>query len=159
MEQAVRALAVGERRLECIGALGQSVLDDRLHAHLAEGAARLLVGQDLLKADHVAGEVRQILLRRVDHRQPLVELGDGFMRLARRVVEVGAHLVGHAVEPLVDGPRQLAVTADADLGQGLQPHLELAHLSVAGGRFALAPAHMHDEDDGEQQQRKDAQAR
>ena len=50
MQQAVRPLAVGERRLERVGALGQAVLDDGLHAHLAERAARLLVGKDLLQA-------------------------------------------------------------------------------------------------------------
>ena len=77
MQQAVGPLAVRERRLEGVGALGQAVLDDGLHAHLAEGAARLLVGEDLLKRDHVGGKLGQVLLRRVDHGEPLVELGDG----------------------------------------------------------------------------------
>ena len=53
MQQAVGTLAVGERGLEGEGALWQAVLDDGLHAHLTEGAARLLVGEDLLQADHV----------------------------------------------------------------------------------------------------------
>ena len=62
---------------------GQAVLDDGFHAHLAEGAARLLVGQDLLQADHVGGELGQVLLCRVDDGEPLMQLGDGVGGLAR----------------------------------------------------------------------------
>ena len=53
--------------------LGQTILDDGLHANLAEGAARLLIGQDLLQADHIAGKFGQILLGRIDDRKALVE--------------------------------------------------------------------------------------
>ena len=74
MQQAVGPLAVRQRRLEAVGALGQAVLDDGLHAHLAEGAARLLVGEDLLQRDHLGGKLGQVPLRRVDDGQPLVKL-------------------------------------------------------------------------------------
>ncbi len=52
----------------------QPVADDRLHAALAIGAARLLVGENVLERHHLAGERGEILLGRVDDRQPLVEM-------------------------------------------------------------------------------------
>ena len=159
MQQAVGPLAVGERRLERIGALRQPILNDRLHAHLAERAARLLIGEDLLQAHHVARELGQVLLRGVDDRQSFVELRDRLVRLARRLVEIGADLMGHAVEPLIDRPRQLAVAGHADLGQRLKPHLQFTELDVAGRRFAPPPAHMHHEHDGEHHEREHGEAR
>ena len=154
MQQAVGPLAVGKRGLEGEGAFRQPVLDDGLHAHLAEGAARLLVGEDLLKGDHVAGEVGEVLLRRVDHGEPLMQLGDGVGGLARRLGQVRADPMGHAVEPLVDGAGELAVTADADLGKRLEPHFQLGELGVALLRLAPPPAHMHRDDDDQHQQGK-----
>ena len=67
--------------------------------------------------------------------------------------------MGHAVEPLVDRAGKLPVAVDADLGQRLEPHLQLPELSVAGGNLVLPPAHMHHEDDGQDDERKDGEAR
>ena len=39
-----------------------------------------------------------------------MQLGDGVGGLARRLGEVGADPMGHAVEPLIDGAGKLAVT-------------------------------------------------
>ena len=72
--RAVRPAAVGERVLEFVEALRQSVLDDDLHAALAEGAAVLLVGEHALQRGDLGGELGDVLLRAVDHRQPLVQL-------------------------------------------------------------------------------------
>jgi hypothetical protein len=71
--QAVGPAAVRERRLELEGAGGEPVADDRLHPPLAIGAAGLLVGEDVLQPHHLAREVGELALRRVDHGQPLVE--------------------------------------------------------------------------------------
>ena len=62
--------------------------------------------------------------------------------------------MGHAVEPLVDGAGQLAVTRDADLGERLQPDLELGKLGIAVPRVAPPPAHMHRDDDDQDEEGK-----
>ena len=53
----------------------QAVGDDRLHARLPEGAARLLVGQDRLQLHDLPGERLDVALRGVDDGQPLLQLG------------------------------------------------------------------------------------
>ncbi len=65
----------------------------------------------------------------------------------------------HAVEPLVDGARDVALARDADLGEALQAAFQLGKL----GRLRLGlpppPAHMHDQRDGEHEQRKNGEPR
>ena len=89
-----------------------------------------------------------------DHGEPLMQLGDGVGGLARRLGQVRADPMGHAVEPFVDGAGKLAVTADADLGERLEPHFQLGELGVALMRLAPPPAHMHRDDDDQHQQGK-----
>ena len=74
-DQAVRPLAVRERRLEGIGGRRQRVGNDRLHPPFAEGAAALLVGQNVLQPDDLAGEPADLALRPVDRRQPFRQGG------------------------------------------------------------------------------------
>ena len=62
--------------------------------------------------------------------------------------------MGHAVEPLVDGAGELAVTRDADLGERLEPDLELGKLGIAVPRVAPPPAHMHRDDDDQDEEGK-----
>ena len=157
MQQAIRPLAVRERRLERVGAPGQAVLDDCLHAQLPEGAPRLLVGEDFLQADHVVGKLGQVPLRGVDDGEPLVEFGDRLMGLARGLVEVGTDALGHAVEPLVDGARDVALARDADLGEALQTPFQLGKLGGLHFRLAPSPAHMHEERNGEHDERKNGE--
>src|SRR5262249_56623913 len=68
-DRAVRAAAVRERELKRVAILRQAVLDDDFHARLPEGAALLLVGQDALQRGHLRGEIRDVLLGAVDHRE------------------------------------------------------------------------------------------
>ncbi len=63
--------------------------------------------------------------------------------------------MGHAVEPLIDGAGDVALTRHADLGEGLQPPLELGQLARMRLGLAPPPAHMHDQRDGERNQRQD----
>lgn len=67
--------------------------------------------------------------------------------------------MGHAVEPLVHGAGDIALARDADLGEGLQAPFELGKLGGLRLGFAPPPAHMHDERDGERDQRKNGEAR
>ncbi len=78
LDQAVGPGAVRQRRLELVGAVRQAVGDDRLHARLAEGAARLLVGEDRLQLHDLAGERLDVVLRIVDDGEPLLQLGERY---------------------------------------------------------------------------------
>ncbi len=70
---AVQAVPVGKRELQVVRSRrrrGQS-RDDAFHLGLAEGAARLLVGQDLPCSDTTCPDNAEIvLLRLVDHAEP-----------------------------------------------------------------------------------------
>ena len=74
VDAAVGSGIIGQRELEFIGALRQAVGNDRLHAPLAEGAAALLVVEHLLQRRHRGRQIGDVLLRRVDHRQPREQL-------------------------------------------------------------------------------------
>ncbi len=80
------------------------------------------------------------------------------MRLLSRLIEVAAHFVGHAVEPLVHRARQLPVPGHADLGQRLEPDAHFAELRVVPGTVTLPPNDEHDQNDRKCKQRKDGQA-
>src|SRR5205085_8493852 len=118
--EAVRPGAVRERALELEGAAGQAVADDRLHAALAVGAAGLLVREDLLQPDDLAGELGQVLLRRVDDREALVQLREVLVLVAGRALEALADPVLQAIEALRDQAHELALARAEDLGHGLQ---------------------------------------
>ena len=83
-DDAIGAGAVRQRELELVGAGGQAVAHDRLHPPLAEGAARLLVGENVLQRHDFARHLGQARLRRVDHREALVELAEVLARVAPR---------------------------------------------------------------------------
>ena len=86
-DDAIGPGAVGERELEVVSPRRQAVAHDRLHAPLAEGAARLLVGENVLQRHHFARHVGQARLRRVDHRETFIEPAEtlaGRLRLGVR---------------------------------------------------------------------------
>src|SRR4030095_11367044 len=101
------AAAVRERELELIAILRQAVLDDDLHARLPEGAALLLVRQHALQRGDLRGEISNVLLGAVDHRQPLVELGEAIYCMLPGCRHRLAETVRHRIEPLVDCALQL----------------------------------------------------
>ena len=86
---------------------GQRVADDRFHPALAEGAARLLVGEDILEPDDFLGEPGKTRLRRIDHRQPLVELEEVLVGRPARLFEPLADARADRIEPLRHEPRQV----------------------------------------------------
>ena len=136
-----------ERRLEVVGRGRQGALHQVVELDLAEGAAGLLVGQDLLQADDLGRKLADLLLRLVDADQPLAQIGDD---LARR-------LLG-AVEPLRDDLAQrLLLLAQRLLdplhGLGLLAHGQgklLLH-PLLGLAVAAALAHQDDDQDEDQQ--------
>ena len=80
-DHAVRPRLVGQRELEFVGALGQEIGDDRLELALAERAARLLVGEDIVeRADmrsHLARKLGDVLLRAVYNGEPCMQVLQG----------------------------------------------------------------------------------
>ena len=140
MTQSGRAL-LRQRRLELVGADRQAVADDRLHPPLAEGAARLLVGEDVLQRHDLFGHADHARLRGVDHRQPLVELAEvGAGRLGV-AFEPGAEPRADIVEPLRHDAREIGLARAQPFAHRAEPAAELGvRLGERGElRLELAP--------------------
>ncbi len=93
--------------LEGVGVGRQAVPHQRLQLHLAEGAARAFVAQDLLQRHDVGGEPLDLLLRLVDHREARHHRGEGLVGFLEALVEALGDLAGDLVQAAVDGLRQL----------------------------------------------------
>ena len=146
LQQAVGAHAGREGHLEVVGRGRQGALDQVVELDLAEGAARLLVGQDLLQADDLGRELADLLLRLVDADQPLAQVGD----------DLAGGLLG-AVEPLGDDLAQrLLLLAQRLLdplhGFGLlaQRQGELLLHALLGLAAAATLPHQHGDQDDDQ---------
>jgi hypothetical protein len=120
--RAIGPAAVRERELELVTAFRQPVADDELHAALPERAALLLVGEHVLQRGHLRGQIGNVLLRAVDHREALAELlqafGGSLARGGHRLVE----MMRHRVETLVDRALQLGLACGEHLAHGVDPH-------------------------------------
>ena len=174
MTQSGRVL-VGERGLELVGAGGQAVAHDRLHPPLAEGAARLLVGEDVLQRDDFLGHAGDARLRGVDDGQPLVELAEIVAGGLRVAFEPGAEPRADVVEALRHHARDVAPAASqpfahraeapGELGAGLRRARRCAPRVRAGApsaaaRFAPARrARARERDDESEQQQRDRRER
>ena len=66
--------------------------------------------------------------------------------------------MGHAVEPLVDRPGDVALARHADLGEALQAALQFGQLGGLGLGLPPPPAHMHGQGDCQRDQRQDREA-
>ena len=146
-DDAVGPCAVRERELEIVGACRQAVAHDRLHPSLAEGASRLLVGENVFQRHHLARHFGQPRLGGVDHREPLVELAEILSRPLRLVLDSGPEPFGHA--------RQAAAEFGARLRQRGEARLD--RLLPLVGDVPLAPARgggAHQRDEGEEQQKR-----
>ena len=138
--QAIGPAAIRQGRLEFIGAMRQSVGNDRLHARLAESTARLLVGEDRLQLHDLAGERLDVALRRIDDRQPLLQFGQAFMCRSGLLAHRLADTAGHGVEPLADRLRQLRLPRAEHFGDGAHAalHLGLALQNAGHARLGIA---------------------
>ena len=134
VDDAVGPGAVGERGLESEGALGQRVAHDGFHAALAEGAARLLVGQHVLQGEHLAGEVGEVLLRGVDDGEALVQLGEMVDRVPGRREPMPDPAL-QAVQPLGEQAHEIGLARAEHLADGLHP---AGHLGLDAGDLGHA---------------------
>ena len=108
---------------------------------IAEFPTRLLVRQDVLESDHLARQLRDVLLGGVDHGQPFLEVAHGLGRLTCRLGEGLRHPAGDFVEaPLEDFGElpflRLQAFGDLVLGRRLafrQLREPPAELGEAGG--------------------------
>ncbi len=134
LQQAVDARAGRQSVLEFVGRWRQGVLHQVVELDLAEGAARLLVGQHFLQADDLGREIADLLLRLVDAHQPLAQVGDD---LARRLLGPVEPLVHHGGQGALLFAQRLFDPLDG-VGQ--------RHLLVAHGLFGAAGAPLAHQD-------------
>ena len=128
--------------LEGIGAGRQGVADDRLHPALSEGAARLLVAENFLEADHFLRQSGQPRLRRVDQPQPLVERAEIGQRGAGRDFQPLIDAMAGAIQFLRHGAGEVGLPSAEDFRQSLHP---AGHFGVRTGqrrhlRLGFSPA-------------------
>ena len=163
LEQAVDALAVAQRHLEGVGRRRQDRLDDVAQLDLAEGAARLLVGQDVLQADHLGRQLGDVLLRLVDHRQALAQVAQRGLALGRRFLQPVADALGKVDQALLHGLGERALLGLQALGElGLGRGLAFGHLGQPAGdlghRARAAPAQeQHRDQRADRQRGRDGQ--
>ena len=120
-DHAVRPGVVGQGVLERIERLGQGVLDDGLHAGLAEGAAGLLVAEHVAQRDDLPGQLREVLLGVVEHGNALVEALQPRYRLTSGLVHGMADPGRDGVEPLRHHPGELGLASAQAFAERLEP--------------------------------------
>ena len=138
LQHAIGARAVRERVLHLERARGHDVAHQRLELHFAERAARLLVAEQFLQADHAAGEAVDLLLRLVDGGEALHHVDEGLVGLLEALVQALAHLARDLLQALVDlgvqllgGRGQLLDHRLAALARGSRTALSLSACSVS----------------------------
>ncbi len=116
-QQAVDPGAVAQGVLQLEAVLGHQVAHQAGQLDLAEGAARALVGEHLLQADHVAGQLGDALLRLVDPAEVLEHTGEGLGGLVEALGQAPVDLAADLLQAAVGGPGQ-ALDALAELVGG-----------------------------------------
>ena len=161
-DRAIRPRLVLQRELEFVGSLRQPVGDDRLHSPLAEGAARLLVGEHVLQRAHLRRQLGDVLLRAVDNGQPRMQLSAGVRWCAWSSFHRLAEVLRHRVEPLVHVLLQLGLRARQHLAHRLHRGRKFGDACLRGGvhHRRLRPQQQHDDGndagcDGECEDKKD----
>jgi hypothetical protein len=141
-DDAIGPRAAGERELKFVGACRQAVAHDRLHAPLAESAARLLVRQNVLQRNDLLGHARQPGVCGVDHRQPLVELAQIVAGGPGVGLQPIAQALTHMVQPFRNQPREIGLTRAQPIAERpyspIQLDAGLCERSDTRVRFALA---------------------
>ena len=77
------------------------VPDDRFHARLAKGAARLLVGKDILERHHFGGKLGQVRLSGIDDGEALMQLAERSMGALGLVGKPAAEPVADMIEAFI----------------------------------------------------------
>ena len=127
MHKAIGAGAAAQGGLKRIGRRRQRARYDVLQLHFTEGAARLLVGQNVLKSDDLRGKLGDILLRLINQREAFGKRAQGLDRLRRVLFKAHPHARAHLIEPLVERRGQRA----------LRQRLRFRHCRQPAGQFRL----------------------
>ena len=93
VDQTVRPFAVRQRRLQVIAVFRQCFGHDVGQLDFPKRPAGLLVRQDILKAQHIARQAGDIVLRLVDDLQPFLQLRQAFGGLHRIALKAFFHPV------------------------------------------------------------------
>ena len=147
--------AAAERGLQLEGSRGQGVAQQVFQQDLAEAAARLLVAENVLQPDHLARQLGDVLLRRVDHRQPLLQGAERLAGLLALLLQPVADPPPEVAEPLLEGLGQRTLLRLQPLGQlRLAGGLAVGELAEAAGELGLAGQHPAAARPAQQQQRQ-----
>ena len=139
LQQAV-GLAIADLGLELIALGGQQVAHQIVQLDLAEGPARLLVGEDVLQPHHLARELHDIGLGPVDDGQARGELGQRLAGLLRGFLQLVADPLVEVAEPLLHRPGEVALLGlEPCVEGGLLGGMALGHLVQAPGDLGQAP--------------------
>ena len=98
-DQAVGPLAVRKRRLKGVGVGRQGLGDDVVELDFPERPARLLVRQNVLEAEDIAGQFLDIRLRLVYDGEALLQLRQRTCGALGGAVEAFAHVLLHGLQP------------------------------------------------------------
>ena len=143
LDRAIGPRAVGQRGLKFIDADRERIGDDGFHAALAEGAARLLVGQHLLQRNDMSRQRGDVLLRFVDDGQPRLDAAQRLGGLVGVLFERTSQLLRQRIEALGQRSlcfhRLLELAGDVSLRreQGVQPWIG-PHFRHAAGRRSVS---------------------
>ena len=172
-DDAIGPVAVGEHMLEGEGVGGEIVPHDGLHAALAEGAARLLVGENLLQPQHLLRKAGQPLLGPVDHCETLAQFRQMVGGGTGALLQPLPHPRAHGVEPVGHDAGEIGLAGGHHLGHGAQAagqfrveagqllHLVVGLVLALGGERRLEGARVArpqdgDRDDDQKGQRQSA---
>ena len=97
---------------------------DLAQLDLAEGAAGLLVRQDLLQPEHVARELLDVALRLVDRLQPRVQVAERASGAHRALAEAVAHGARDLGQPALHRLRHARLRRRLGVGHVGEPALE-----------------------------------
>ena len=127
MDQAIGPPPVRQRRLHRIGIGRHRLADDVVQLNFPEGAACLLVRQNVLQGQDVTRQLFDIRLRLVDRLKPLLKIAQRPGGARRRPLKAFGHALGHFRQPLLHQVQDL----------GLRHRLRLGHMGQATGKLLL----------------------
>jgi hypothetical protein len=120
-DHAICALAVRQGRLEGIGVGRQGLGHDIVQLDFPERAARLLVGQDVLKRQDIARQFLDLGLRAVDLFEFLLQLAERPRGAGRGAVQGLGHAFLHVFQPPFHRLQHAGLRAGLHVGDMAEP--------------------------------------
>ena len=100
-DKAIDPAVIAYLHLEPIGVRRQDRLDQIIELDFPKSAARLLVGENVLQANNLARQLGDVLLRRINDSQALLQFGETGLRLGAGFLQTLVNLSGDIRQTLV----------------------------------------------------------